>query len=428
VSDPVTGVPEEALPEQPYELERVEGALALLRRRDFRRTFLAITTSELGGAFHYIALMWTALTTGGPLGVIAVRLADSVPALLFGLHGGVAADRWSRKRIMIGADLVRAAVLVPVAAAALAGHLPLWGLVVAAFLLETAASYFEPAYGSLLPSLVDRRNVQAANALVRATADALSIGGWALAAGLLAFVPVSAFFALTAATFLASAALLVGIRPQPGRAAGAPPPRIREGFAALRPLPALAVAVAVIGVGVTITAGSWIAGVPELVRTELGRGAGAFSLVMVGYAVGSVSAGVALARRDVRGKALASLLAWTLYLPAYLLLAFADDLPLAFAGAVFSGLGQSSAVVLAYSAAQRDVPDAALGRVVGLISLVHRGAHATGLVFVSPLFAIVAPGTVFAAAAVVLPLLGLAGAAVAVARTRTAPYGGAQAP
>ena len=96
----MTGAPEEALPEQPYPLEDADRALALLRRRDFRRTFLAIVTSELGAAFHYIALMWTALTAGGPLGVIAVRLADSVPALLFGLHGGVAADRWSRKRIL----------------------------------------------------------------------------------------------------------------------------------------------------------------------------------------------------------------------------------------------------------------------------------------------------------------------------------------
>src|SRR5207253_5204385 len=88
---------------------------------------------------------------GGPLGVVAVRLADSVPAILFGFHGGLAADRWNRKRLLVGADLVRAAVLVPVAVAALVHSLPLWGLVLAAFALESATSYFEPAYGALLP-------------------------------------------------------------------------------------------------------------------------------------------------------------------------------------------------------------------------------------------------------------------------------------
>ena len=64
---------------------------------------------------------------------------------------------------MIGADLVRALVLVPVAIAGLSGHLPLAVLVAAAFVLTTATSYFDPAYGGLLPALVDRRNVQQAN-------------------------------------------------------------------------------------------------------------------------------------------------------------------------------------------------------------------------------------------------------------------------
>lgn len=72
MSEPLTGAPEEVLPEGPYEFDRTERGLGLLRRRDFRRTFLAIVTSELGGAFHYIALMWTALTAGGPVGLISL--------------------------------------------------------------------------------------------------------------------------------------------------------------------------------------------------------------------------------------------------------------------------------------------------------------------------------------------------------------------
>src|SRR5256885_14348525 len=101
--------------------------------------------------------MWFALVAGGPLGVVAVRVADSVPAILFGFHGGLAADRWDRKRLLIGADVVRAAVLVPVAVARLAGSLPLWGLVLAAVLLATATGYFQPAYRAPLPALLDRR-------------------------------------------------------------------------------------------------------------------------------------------------------------------------------------------------------------------------------------------------------------------------------
>jgi hypothetical protein len=103
VPDPVTALPEE---ERWTPIEPHGRALRLLRRPDFRSLFLAVSASQLGDSLHYIALMWVALQTGGPLGVVAVRLADSIPALLFGLHGGLAADRWNRRSLMLSADLV----------------------------------------------------------------------------------------------------------------------------------------------------------------------------------------------------------------------------------------------------------------------------------------------------------------------------------
>jgi MFS family permease len=359
--------------------------------------------------------MWFAFDAGGPLGVVAVRLADSVPALVFGLHGGLAADRWDRRRMMVAADLARAAVLVPIAAAGLTGHLPLPALVAAAFLLETATSYFAPAYGALLPALVERENVQQANALVQATAQALSVAGWAVAAALLAVLPISTFFAVNAASFAISAAFISRVRVRRGERVGEPP-RLHEGFAALRPRPTLAIGVVVLGVAVTISSGTWIGGVPSLVRDALHHGAGGFSIVMTGYAIGSIVSGALLARLSVRRKALASQLAWLLYLPGYALMAFAGSLGVAVAGAFAAALGQSAAVVLLNSAAQEEVPDSLLGRVIGLISLTHRGAHATGLLLVSPLFAFVAPRSVFAGAALALPLVALAGAAASARR------------
>jgi hypothetical protein len=126
------------------------GPKQLLARPDFRRAYLAGAVSQLGDAFQFVALMWFAIATGGPLGVIAVRIGNSLPALLFGLHGGIAADRWDRRRTMIAADLVRFAVLVPMVVAGLAGALPLWGLVPAGFVLATATSYFVPASAAFL--------------------------------------------------------------------------------------------------------------------------------------------------------------------------------------------------------------------------------------------------------------------------------------
>jgi hypothetical protein len=417
VADPVTAVPEESR----FSKAPPAGALDLLRRPGFRRLYLAVVTSELGDAFQYIALMWAALLAGGPLGVIAVRLADSVPALVFGFHGGLLADRTARRRLMVTADLLRAATLIPIAAAGLAGSLPLWALVVAAFLLTTGASYFDPAYGAALPALAGRNGVQAANALVRASADGLWLGGSALAAALLTVVPLSTFFALNAASFAISALLLSGLPSFARTVAEGARPRMREAFTVLRPHPWLAAAVAALGVAVTISSGTWIVGVPQLVRHGLHGGAAKFSLLVVAYALGSIGAGTFLARRPIEHKARASLLAWCAYLPAYALLAFAHSLGPALAGALAAGAGQGSAYILTISAAQTEIPDDYLGRVTGLVSLVHRGAHATGLLLVSPLFAVVAARSVFAGAALAIPLVGLLSAAVAARAARPSP-------
>jgi MFS transporter, DHA3 family, macrolide efflux protein len=417
VADPATALPEEeldaTLPQR--------GALDLLHRRDFRRTYGAIVVSELGDAFHYIALMWFAVVAGGPLGVLAVRLADSLPALVFGLHGGLVADRSDRRRVMVLADVARGAVLVPVAVAGLVHRLDLWMLVVAAFVLETATSYFEPAYGALLPSLVDRANVQPANGLVRATAEAVRVAGWAAAAALLVFMPLSTFFLLNAASFFASGLLLSRVRAHGSARDRSEPPRIGEGFAALRPRRMLATAVVALAFGITIGSGAWMVGVPQLVRSTLGLGAGSFSAVAAGYAVGAVTTGMLLSRMRVRRKARTSFLLWIPYAAAYGLFAVAGSLMLAVLAGAISGAIQAALMILLYSAAQEEIPDSLLGRVVGLISLVHRGAHATGLLLVGPLFAVAATRTVFWAAAVSLPLVGLlslASASAARARAR----------
>src|ERR671934_1241760 len=116
MADPVTAAPEELRP--PVQPPSRAGVAHLLRRPGFRRVYLAVVTSELGDAFQYIALMWAALLAGGPLGVIAVRLADSVPALVFGFHGGVLADRLERRRLVIAPGVVPAGGLLPGSVAA----------------------------------------------------------------------------------------------------------------------------------------------------------------------------------------------------------------------------------------------------------------------------------------------------------------------
>jgi MFS family permease len=400
------------------------GTFQLLEHRDFRKLYLAGATSAFGGALHYIALMWFALELGGPVGVIAVRLADSVPSLLFGLYGGAAADRFPRRSLLVSGDLVRGLVLLPLSLAALSGQLALWHLVVAACVLETATSWFVPAEGAMLPSLVDRHQLQSANALTRATANAVSIGGWAAAAGLVAVLPIGYFFAFNALSFFVSALFLIGL-PRDAPSAGGEPLRIRPGIDAVRARPAIAVATVALGLCETVVSGCWIGGLPQLIKDDLGSGAAGFSLTMVGYAVGALGAGFVLTRFAVRRKARASLISWIVALPGLVIFAIAPELGFAVAGAALIGIGSASARVLLSSAAQTDAPPETLGRVLGLISLVDRGSHATGLLIVAPLFEFFSRRMVFAAAALSLGVIAVA--SVAFLRARSSRPAGSQA-
>ena len=179
---------------------------------------------------------------------------------------------------MIRADLARGVILVPLAIGGLLGHLRLWELIAAAFILQTATSYFEPAYGPLLPSLVRHDEIQAANGVVCATGDAMMIGEWTLAAILVSMLPLSLFFARNWISFFASAGFIRRISAPESGSSTASYIEIKEGFIALRPYPWIVAAIIVIGVAVTISSETWIVGVLELVRTNLKSGAGGFSV------------------------------------------------------------------------------------------------------------------------------------------------------
>src|SRR5205807_882546 len=125
----------------------------------------------------------------------------------------------------------------------------------------------------------------------------------------------------------------------------------------------------------------------EMVRSVLHRGPSGYSILMVGYAAGSIGVGAIFARYPIERRARGSVvLIWTLCLPAFGLFALGHSLPLAVAGSFLSGFAATGASILLTSAAQERITDDVWGRVMGVIALVDRGAHAAGLMLLSPLF------------------------------------------
>ena len=177
---------------------------------------------------------------GGASQLGIVLTAHAVPFLAFLLVGGVWADRLPRQRLMMGTDLVRAALHGILAALILTGNARLWNVVVIEVLFGTADAFFRPAFTGLLPQTVPRSLIQPANALSSASDNLAEFAGPALATALVVGVGAGWAFAVDAATFVVSAVFLLRVRPlRPAE----PGPRssllaeLREGYRHVRRRP-----------------------------------------------------------------------------------------------------------------------------------------------------------------------------------------------
>jgi DHA3 family tetracycline resistance protein-like MFS transporter len=188
-----------------------------LRRRDFALLAGGSIASLLGDGFFHVALAWQVYTISNvPTALSIVFLAISVPQVLLVLVGGVFADRYDRRRLMVAADLIRAAALGGIALLSATGVIEVWHIAALVVFVGAGDAFFNPASTALLPDVVPDDELPAANALagmyrpimVRMVGPALA--GLVIAA----FGPAPAF-AIDAASFLVSAVAIRAIRTRP---------------------------------------------------------------------------------------------------------------------------------------------------------------------------------------------------------------------
>lgn len=194
----------------------------LLRQHDLRRLWLAHTGSVVGDGLHSIALVWLVFSTmgGGPGGLVLLQLGYAIPSLSLAIVSGTLVDRWDRKRIMVVADLARAAIVALLAVAVLLGAASLPVVIVAGALLAAAGTFFGPARGAIMPHYVPRELIIPANALFAASAQVATLVVPPL--GGIAFEvvgPVTLLLA-DALSFIWSAAMLARLSPVPIAASG----------------------------------------------------------------------------------------------------------------------------------------------------------------------------------------------------------------
>ena len=195
--------------------------------------FAARSVTLFGSQVSEVALLvQVKRLTGSAAAVGLLGAAELLPLLLFGLYGGVLADRLDRRRVALATEAALAAVLAGLAVNAALPHPLLWPLYAAAAAIMALAALQRPSLDAALPRVVAPGRLAAAAALFGLTYNASAVIGPALG-GLLATGPGPLpAYALDAATFAVSALLLLRIRPLPPPApaaaspgpAGAPPP------------------------------------------------------------------------------------------------------------------------------------------------------------------------------------------------------------
>lgn len=150
----------------------------LARNRDFRLLQAGRLLSGAGSEATTIAYPLLVLaTTGSATKAGIVMFARLVPAALLALPAGLAADRWNRKRLMIGADVVRGLAVASLGAVIVLDRLAFWHVAVVALVEGTGSALFSPAAAGALRAVVPPRQLPAAAGVQEARSASVMLLG-----------------------------------------------------------------------------------------------------------------------------------------------------------------------------------------------------------------------------------------------------------
>jgi MFS family permease len=342
---------------------------------DFRRLWIGEAVSIAGTQFHFVALPWVVLeVTGSGLALGGVLTAAAIPRAAFMLLGGAMTDRLSPRRLMLLSNLARALLAGLLAFAIAADRTSLILLYLVSGFFGLADAVFYPAYTALVPRLVPRPSLAAANSLIQGTAHTVGLAVPAAAGVVIAAAGPATAFGVDAASFIFAAAMLSGIRGGGTAPAAATPSllaAIAGGFAYVRSHPhvrTLLLAIAVLNLAFV---GPFIVGGAALARESFPGGAAAlgwFFSALAGGALAGTAIAAPLDRRGFRQGDL-MLVGMVIIGTALALLSVVSSAPQACAVVALAGFAAGSLNPLILSWLQRATPAALQGRLMSLAML-----------------------------------------------------------
>jgi MFS family permease len=186
----------------------------LWRHADFLKLWSAETISVFGTQISQLALPLVAILVldASTFEVAALSTFEFVPFILFTLPAGVWVDRMRRRPILIAGDLGRAALLLTIPAAYVADVLTLAQLFVVGFLVGICTVFFDVAYQSYLPSLVERDHIIEGNSKLEISRSAAQLSGPGLSGALVELFTAPYAILVDGLSYLGSALFLFRIK------------------------------------------------------------------------------------------------------------------------------------------------------------------------------------------------------------------------
>jgi len=272
---------------------------APLRNGVFRALWLAVLVSNVGLWMQTVGAQWLLVHRAqAAILVPLVQVADMLPDVLFGLVGGVLADIFDRRRLLIAVQLVMAIICAALTVLTKAGHMPPALLLTFTFVLGAGSVLTGPAYQSLIPDLVPRSEITAAASLGSVSINLARAIGPAIAGVLISVAGVSAVFAIDTAGLLFYAVVVIAWHAPPATKPMVPEPflgALHAGARYVRHSPV--VRRMLLRIALFLVPGSALWALLPLIATQrLGLGSGGYGVLLGALGIGAVAGAFILPR------------------------------------------------------------------------------------------------------------------------------------
>ncbi|MGH2729826.1 MAG: MFS transporter [Actinomycetota bacterium] len=364
-----------------------------LKIRDFALLWMGMTVSLLGDGIYFVALTWKVLQLSDGSGALAIAgVAWTAPQVLFALWGGVLADRFDRRHVMIGADITRGIAIGALGILSIGGNLELWHIYVLVAIYGTGDAFFMPAFGAIVPDVVTKDLLTQANSLDQFVRPlALFFIGPGVGGLLVSWFGAGPSFLIDASTFAVSALAVLLMRARPTRQPTTSDTRsvlkeVAEGMRFVRSQTWLWAGLIASALGLLFFYGPNRVLVPFIIEDKLGGDAGELGLVYACGGVGAVLASMFMGERGLPKRHVTFMfVSWglaTLGLSGY---ALATETWHAMIVASVLMAAGAVGVIVWYTLLQTLVPNELLGRVTSLDWLVSTALIPASFALSAPL-------------------------------------------